>query len=280
MLVFAVALTGCGDKESQVETTVSEVSAQLNNSAEVLSTSFRFPDLERERTVRLYLPPGYSQSSKRYPVLYMHDGQNLFDEATAYAGEWQVDESLNELAKTGLELIVVGIDNGGESRMQEYSPWYNAQFGEAEGEEYMALVVDVIKPYIDKHYRTMPDRESTAIMGSSMGGLISHYGLWQYSDVFSKAGIFSPSYWYSEDVFSFTSETPLPADSRVYWIVGQDEGPDMVNGMSRMVEHVTALEHPSENRFDKVVEGQGHNEAFWASEFSDAVSWLFNAPSK
>jgi predicted alpha/beta superfamily hydrolase len=89
--------------------------------------------------VRIYLPPGYEQGTRRYPVLYMHDGQNLFDDATAYAGEWGIDETLNELAKSrGLELIVVGIDNGGAERIHELNAWDNPQFGKGEGEQYTA----------------------------------------------------------------------------------------------------------------------------------------------
>ena len=100
------------------------------------------PGLDRKRQVRLYLPPGYATSNKRYPVLYMHDGQNLFDEATAYAGEWKVDETLDALAKEGrLELIVVGIDNGQDKRMTELNAWTSQQFGPAEGREYTDFIV-------------------------------------------------------------------------------------------------------------------------------------------
>ena len=162
----------------------------------VLPTPFLIPGLNRERTVRIYLPPGYEQGTRRYPVLYMHDGQNLFDDATAYAGEWGIDETLNELAKSrGLELIVVGIDNGGAERIHELNAWDNPQFGKGEGEQYTAFIVEVLKPWIDQHYRTRPDRRHTAIMGSSMGGLISSYAISRYPQVFGKAGIFSPAYW-------------------------------------------------------------------------------------
>src|SRR5206468_2794112 len=102
----------------------------------------RMPGLERERTLRIYLPPGYEKTQRRYPVLYMHDGQNLFDAATSYAGEWGVDETLNELARSShLELIVVGIDNGDLKRMQELNPWDNEKYGAGEGREYMRFIV-------------------------------------------------------------------------------------------------------------------------------------------
>src|ERR1700739_1006424 len=137
----------------------------------VLPAPFVIPGLNRERTVRIYLPPGYERSTRRYPALYMHDGQNLFDEATAYIGrEWGVDETLNALAKSrGLKVIVVGIDKGGVERCRGLKPGGNPEFGKGEGEQYMAFVVDVLKPWVDQHYRTEPDRRHTAIMGSSMG---------------------------------------------------------------------------------------------------------------
>src|SRR6185369_7256568 len=107
-------------------------------------------------------------SERRYPVIYMHDGQNLFDDATSYAGEWGVDETLNELARShGFEAIVVGIDNGQDRRMTELNPWDNPRFGKAEGAAYMSFIVDVVKPYVDARYRTRSDAQSTAIIGSS-----------------------------------------------------------------------------------------------------------------
>jgi predicted alpha/beta superfamily hydrolase len=169
----------------------------------LLGEPVEMPGLNRKRQLRLYLPPGYATSNKRYPVLYMHDGQNLFDTTTAYAGEWKVDETLDALAKEGkLELIVVGIDNGAEKRMTELNAWDNPQFGAGENRAYTDFIVKTVKPMIDRQYRTLPDRANTAIMGSSMGGLASHYALAQYPQVFSKAGVFSPAYWTAEPAFA------------------------------------------------------------------------------
>lgn len=279
---LAVTLFGCNQSATVTKEQTNIISERQAGELQdtkgtvlVLDKQFTFPSLPRDRKIRLYLPPGYENSDKHYPVLYMHDAQNLFDEATSYAGEWMVDESLDVLAKQGLEIIVVGIDNGGETRMMEYSAWPNTKFGEAEGAYYMEFMIDVVKPYIDDNYRTLTDRNNTAVMGSSMGGLISHYALIEHSDVFSKAGVFSPSYWYSEDVFTFTQQKRIANDARIYWIVGDEEGNDMVNGLNAMVKQVSSTDHPPENRVSKVVAGQGHNEGFWASEFSEAVHWLF-----
>lgn len=243
---------------------------------QILENVLTIPGLDRDRTLRIYLPPGYEQGKKRYPVLYMHDAQNLFDDATSYVGEWGVDEHLNSLAETdGLELIVVGIDNGQSNRNTELTPWANKRLGEPEGEAYTKFLVEVVKPYVDKNYRTKPGRKHTAIMGSSLGGLISHYAIYAYPKVFSKAGIFSPSYWVSEEAFSFTSDNPVPKNTRLYLLVGGQEGPVMANPMQRMYEFVKEQGHPAENISAKNQPEGKHNEAFWSSEFKEAIRWMF-----
>jgi alpha-glucosidase len=207
----------------------------------------------------------------------MHDAQNLFDDSTSYAGEWKVDETLNALAAAEkFNLIVVGIDNGQDKRMNELSPWTNDEFGAAEGREYMEFIVKQVKPLIDSSYRTLPDREHTAIMGSSMGGLISHYAIHQYPDVFSMAGIFSPSYWYAEEVYSFVKNNPLPKDARLFMLVGRKEGDgDMVRDAQKMHDHLISLGFPQEN-LTLIIDEQGeHNEAFWAQHLNEAIKWMF-----
>lgn len=236
------------------------------------------PGLNRKRQLRLYLPPGYASSGKRYPVLYMHDGQNLFDVATAYAGEWKVDETLDALAKEGkLELIVVGIDNGQDKRMTELNAWDNERIGKGEGRAYTDFIVKTVKPMIDRNYRTLPDRAHTAIMGSSMGGLASHYALVQYPDVFSKAGVFSPAYWTAQPSFDFVAAKPLPKDARVFLLMGGKEGPQMNADVKRMAEVVRNTGHPAANTVLKVVPEAEHNEAFWAGELREALLWMFAA---
>ena len=240
------------------------------------------PGLDRQRTLRVYLPPAYGDTGRRFQVLYMHDGQNLFDDATSYAGEWGVDESLDALAKShGLEVIVVGIDNGQEQRMSELNPWpglmFRIRFGPAEGEKYMDFVVEVVKPWIDARYRTLPDRANTAIMGSSMGGLISDYAIHRYPQVFSKAGIFSPSYWVSDDAYEFAWQKPLPRDARVALLAGGKEGGDTVEDLERMAAVLRGNGLGSDRLSVKVLPDGEHNENFWRQEFPAAVAWLFNA---
>jgi predicted alpha/beta superfamily hydrolase len=234
------------------------------------------PGLARERTLRLYLPPGYAQApERRYPVIYMHDGQNLFDDATSYAGEWGVDETLNRLAAShGFEAIVVGIDNGQALRMNELNPWPNPRFGRAEGEAYLAFIVDVVKPYIDGHYRTRSDAASTAIIGSSMGGLISHAALLRYPQVFGKAGVFSPAYWVAPQVFDATRAASLPGSARIYLYMGGKEGGEALSDVRKM--HALLAQRIGPDRLRLSIAPQGeHNETAWRAEFAALVEWLF-----
>lgn len=242
----------------------------------LVEQSFEMPGLDRQRKLRIYLPPDYEKSESKYPVLYMHDGQNLFDDATSYAGEWGVDETLNKLSKQNkLSLIVVGIDNSQDKRMNELSPWENADFGVAEGKQYMDFIVKTIKPIIDKRYRTLPDQQNTAIMGSSMGGLISHYAIFEYSNVFSKAGIFSPSFWYADKVYAFSQASKLNQNARLYFIMGSDEGGNAVGDMQKMVTQLKQQNIPTENVHSKVISGGEHNEKLWREQFEHAILWLF-----
>ena len=242
----------------------------------IMDADFYMPQLDRNRRIWIYLPPDYEQSSKSYPVLYMHDGQNLFDAYTAFAGEWEVDETLNELAAEGKNVpILIGIDNGGGHRMDEYSAWVNSQYGGGEGDAYIRFIAETLKPYIDAHYRTKPERFNTGIMGSSLGGLISQYAVIEFADVFSKGGLFSPSYWYSDSIWAFTEEQGQYDSQRIYQIAGSQEGSSTVNNMNEMHDLLLTQGFSANNIFSKEVQGQGHNEAFWRSEFREAYLWLF-----
>lgn len=260
---------------SEIEASDLPSSGKASSTA-IIEKTFTIESLGRERKVRIYLPPNYQQSQTRYPVIYMHDGQNLFDDKTSYAGEWHVDETLNKLsASHDLNVIVVGIDNGGEHRMNELSPWPHKRFGNAEGAQYLAFITNTVKPYIDNTYRTLADAQNTAMIGSSMGGLMTHYAALKHPDVFGKAGIFSPSYWFSKDVFTFTDDADIPNENRFFITVGGKEGESMVPYAIRMTEELTDKGLTKANLFSNVVENQEHNEAFWTGEFEQAVIWLF-----
>jgi len=181
------------------------------------------PHLQNARDVLVYLPPSYAQApERRYHVLYLHDGQNLFDEYTAYAGEWQVDETLEALSREGLELIAVGVFNYGDQRRIEYNP-FPSRFGAGKGEAYLHFLVETLKPLIDADFRTLPDRAHTGLMGSSMGGLISLYGFFSFAETFGIAGVMSPAFIISyREVLNYVAAQPF-VGGRLYMDVGTRE---------------------------------------------------------
>ncbi len=243
----------------------------------VLNQQFYMPQLKRNRRVWVYLPPDYATSNKRYPVLYLHDAQNLFDNQTSSFGEWQVDEALNKLFNQGdYGCIAIGIDNGGAKRLDEYSPWVNAQYGGGEGDEYMDFITKTLKPYVDATYRTMPGRETTGLMGSSMGGLISMYGFADWQHVFSKAGIFSPAFWFAgtgpvDDVRAH----PKKGDTRIYFLAGAKEPEYVQTDITKVANALLSAGFtPNDMKFKVSPDGE-HSEWFWRREFAAAYQWLY-----
>lgn len=242
----------------------------------IITDSFYMPQFDRYRRIWVYLPPDYETSEIDYPVLYMQDGQNVFDAATSFVGEWEVDETLNSLHAEGDPgIIVVAIDNGGPMRIDEYTPWTHPDYGGGDGQVYVNFLIDDLKPFIDSNYRTLPDRENTGIMGSSLGGLISTYAGIAHQNVFSKVGSFSPSYWFSQEAYTQVSSTGKQADMRIYQLMGTQEGAGAVDNMFAMEDTL----HLAGFDFDEVLsvekaDGQ-HSEWFWAREFEAAYLWLF-----
>ncbi len=259
-------------------TNAQKVESSVTPNVYVLDSLFDMHGLERIRGIRLYLPPSYESTDRSYPVIYMHDGQNLFDAATSFAGEWGVDEILNEIAEEGgPEFIVVGIDNGGEKRTEELTPYENPKYGGGKGKLYMDFIVKEVKPYIDTNYRTLKDAENTALMGSSLGGLITHYGIYEYPEVFSKAGIYSPSYWFSySEMEALTKNQSIPSTHRLDLLVGRKEGEVMVEPLNRMVKVIKETGHSESALRSKVNELGEHNEKFWNGEFKSTILWLFD----
>ena len=242
----------------------------------IISENFAIPQLNSSRRVWVYLPPDYANSTKIYPVIYMQDAQNIFDAFYSFSGEWEVDESMNLLFNQGdFGAIIVGIDNGGSERINEYSPWVNPSYGGGDGDLYMEFIVNTLKPYIDLNYRTNPIREKTALIGSSMGALISFYGGIRFQSVFSKLGIFSPSFWFSDEVFTFVNQNPSTENTRIYFLAGANESTTMVPKINTMVSTLTNNQYAA-NEINTVIKSDGqHSEWFWKREFSAAYQWLF-----
>ncbi|WP_018247297.1 alpha/beta hydrolase [Orenia marismortui] len=244
-----------------------------------------------KRDLLVYLPVGYKESNKRYPVLYMHDAQNLFTIDSANYGGWQINKTLERLiAEDRTEgVIIVGVYNDGSNRASEYSPWeywlfYN-KIKNPLGEEYVDFIVNKLKPYIDKNYRTLSDRENTGIAGSSLGGLISFYAGLRYQNVFSKIGVFSP-YFTAEkakikEVYNFSKKVGKRENMKICFYVGGKEfgrteyDKNYLEATKEMYNLLKDIGF-DENELRLLVDKKAvHNERYWAKYFPEIFLWLY-----
>ena len=251
-----------------------------NKNVRIIDTAFFIPQLNRTRRVWIYLPPSYSASNKKYPVLYMHDGQNVFDDATSFSGEWGVDEAIDTLGLKTRECIVVGIDNGGDKRLNEYCPYdfslngiaANNKSNVGEGGKYVDFLVKTLKPFIDKKYRTLKDSKNTFTAGSSMGGLISMYAVLKYPNVFGGAGVFSPAFWVGPKIFDDIKAKGKKVNAKIYFYAGDAEGETMVPMTLRAFNEMHKV---SKSKMCEVIRAGGkHNESRWRIEFPFFYEWL------
>src|SRR6187431_2401772 len=247
-----------------------------NKNVRIIDTAFFIPQLNRTRRVWIYLPPSYSASNKKYPVLYMHDGQNVFDDATSFSGEWGVDEALDTLGLKTKECIIVGIDNGGDKRLNEYCPYdfslQGGQKGKGEGDLYVQFLAKTLKPFIDKKYRTFKDSKNTFTAGSSMGGLISMYAVLKYPKVFGGAGVFSPAFWVGPKIFDDIRSKGKKVNAKIYFYAGDEEGESMVPMTLRAFNEMHKV---SKSKMCEVIRAGGkHNEPRWRVEFPLFYEWI------
>ena len=238
----------------------------------IIDTAFFIPQLNRSRRIWIYLPEGYLKTKKHYPVLYMHDGQNLFDAYTSGFGEWGVDECLDSLIKKGKSAcIVIGIDNG-PKRFNEYNPYEFMEYGKGEGDQYLEFLVKTLKPFIDKQYRTLSSKENTIIAGSSMGGLISFYAMLQYPGVFGKAGIFSPSFWTAPPIKEVTNALAQKVAGKFFFYMGGMEDSTHIKNVQQIQE---ILGEKSTAMIYSVIDPQSsHNEQAWRKWFAEFYTWI------
>lgn len=233
------------------------------------------PELDNERDLLVSLPGGYAIGDRRFPVIYMHDGQNLFDPATSFSGSWNVDIAMAEVSLDGLDAIVVGVPNMGRDRLAEYSPFEHPQLGGGRGDQYLEFLINTVKPLIDERYSTAADREHTGIVGSSMGGLISLYAFFRHPEVFGFAGVLSPSLWLTEAaMFSFIEQAPF-APGKLYLDVGHQEGERHVEKALRLRDLLESKGYRLGEDLMWVEEVHGwHHESAWARRFRDALPFL------
>ena len=265
--------------------------------------NFPMKKLKRLRSLRIYLPPDYERNNSHYPVIYMHDGQNLFDvETSAYGHVWEIKKTLDSLYFEGKTkgIIVVGIDSDPRLRFLEYSPWNNENIQEivpntelinlsgGGGFSYLDFIIDELKPYIDKNFRTLRHREDTAMVGSSMGGFISLAAGVKYQHVFSKIAALSSASFFAEKELKLLIESigkKLPM--RIYMDVGTREtiNPEFSEFSKIYLKSNEEIYSAFKSSgFDyikfKVIHGAIHNETEWAKRFPEVIQWLFHKDYK
>jgi predicted alpha/beta superfamily hydrolase len=234
------------------------------------------PQLRNYRDILVALPPGYQEGGAGHPVIYLQDGQNLFDPRTSYAGDWGLVETLNGLGSGDPQPILVGIPNMGRRRRYEYSPFRDIIHGGGGGDRYLAFLVETVKPLVDASFRTRPERPHTVIAGSSLGGLISLYGLFRYAEVFGAAGVQSPALWFADGaVLRFVAEMAGMAVGRMHLDVGTEEGDEALLDVRALRDLLLLGGHRLGADLCYVEEeGADHDEAAWGRRFRSAIPFL------
>jgi predicted alpha/beta superfamily hydrolase len=245
---------------------------------------FRSAFLPTDRDVLVWLPPGYAvELDRRYPVLYMHDGQNLFDPDTAFQpGEhWRVGESAAELIAAGqLEpLIIVGIDNTGEERIHEYTPTKDARLGGGLADEYGRLLIEELKPLIDRTYRTRPEAAHTGLAGSSLGGLVTLHLGFSHPGVFGHLAALSPSVWWDRRTILTTVRQARPKPALRLWVdMGTAEGRRGLDDARLLKAALVGAGYvEGADLHYAEYEGATHSESAWAQRVGPMLTWLFSA---
>jgi predicted alpha/beta superfamily hydrolase len=231
------------------------------------------------RNILVGLPPRYERSDRQYPVVYLHDGQNLFDPETSHAGDWGLAARLARLSKKGTEAIVVGIPNRGRFRKYDYNPFRDIAHGGGGGDRYLEFLIEQVKPLIDASFRVRPEPAHTVIGGSSLGGLISFYALYRHSDVFGAASVQSPALWVANRaIFRFLGQQRKPPKGRVYLDIGTAEGSETLSDVRALRDWLLKAGAVAGRELSYVEESGGeHTEAAWGSRLEKALPWLLGS---
>ena len=241
--------------------------------------------LGNKRDVLVYLPPGYSRSRLRYPVLYLHDGQNVFDVATAFAGvEWGADETTQRLieSKEIASLIVVAVNNAREDRIHEYTPtrgryevWGTPGRSKGLASRYGRFLIEELKPFIDKRYRTRREGEYTGLGGSSLGGLVTLTTALRFPGTFTRLAVMSPSVWWDDCiVYKLVDDLKRKPALKIWLDTGTGEPGWERAGILR--DHLVAKGWvEGQDLVYKAYEGAGHNEGAWAARLDEVLRYLY-----
>ena len=242
---------------------------------------FRSRFLRNQRDLIVYTPPGYAeQASRHFPVLYLHDGQNLFDGATSFipGQDWHVGQTADLCIHAGeLEpLIIVGMYNT-KARIREYTPTHVPKLGGGRADRYAKFMLEEVKPFIDREYRTLTGSQYNGIGGSSLGGLVSLYLGLKHSRIFGKIAALSPSVWWNQLVIHrFAQMATVEARPRIWLDIGTREGPRIVRDVEKfrdvLLEKGWKL---GQDLHYERVEGAEHNEAAWAQRVGPFLQFLY-----
>ncbi len=242
----------------------------------LISEEFEIPQLNKTRRVWALLPYDYEESEERYPVLYLQDAQNLFNEKAKY-GNWEIDKKLAVMSEYKIgKIIVIAIEHAEQDRIKEYNVGKTI-LGVGQGKKYIRFITDTLKPFVDKTYRTKTERENTGIGGSSMGGLVSIFSGLMYPEVYGKLMIFSPSLWVVPKMDFTNIDFSEPSDTKIYLYAGGDESVTMIDHVKKFKKNMIQNEFvTSKMKINLSINTLGkHNETYWSDEFPKAIEWLF-----
>lgn len=240
-----------------------------------IEEEYEIPHLNATRKISALLPYNYHESEKHYPVLYLQDGQNLFNPHAPF-GDWAIDQSMEVLAQEGYgDVIIIAIDHGERERINEYFPYHHPKYGQGRGRHYIQFMKEKLIPYVNNKYRTISHFSQTGIGGSSMGGLISLYAGLKEPNLFGKMMIFSPSLWITKAIFKEAEKFNPLHESRIYLYAGGKEShahlPN-VNSLEAILREKVA--HGLELQVEINHDGE-HREIYWKEEFPRALRWLY-----
>ena len=242
---------------------------------QLISDEFKIPQLNKTRKIWALLPHDYDNSSENYPVMYLQDAQNLFNEKAEF-GNWEIDKKLAVMSEYKIgKIIIIAIEHAEEDRIKEYNVGKTV-LGKGQGKKYIRFVTDTLKPYVDSNFRTKKEREFTGIGGSSMGGLISIFSGLRNPETFGKLMIFSPSLWVVPEL-KIDAKKVNTAGTKVYLYAGGDESKTMIEHIKKFQNDLISNQFIADkSQINLSINRQGkHSETFWSDEFPKAIEWLF-----
>ena len=255
---------------------LSKVTAQETTASSQVSTfTIEAPQLEIVKKIWVYLPKSYNSSTKKYPVIYMLDGQNLFDKKTAIAEEWNIDETLDSI---NAKIIVIGIESSIQKRTEELLPFNTGKYGAGKANALLDFIVKTLKPKIDTTYRTKTNTRNTAIFGSSMGGLTSFYASLRHPEVFGKAACFSPAFEHNQNELNAFLKNTKKFNTKIYFLYNNNKENDTTT-LSELnaIEYWINSKRCECQKLNKkvIVKSSEDNEKLWRKNFKKAYLWLF-----